>query len=538
MTSRVSVWLLLVLASSTVESARAQETEPTAPNTAAPETSVVDRRSPKISSLELAKWIDEQFAKQWESSGIASPAVVDDATFMRRVYLDLVGAIPAVPHVRDFLYATGTYKRQDLIDRLLRNDRRPERYASRSAEHLARIWRRVMIPQNSPNAAMAAGFEPWLRDQFASNVAYDEFARTLLTSTPTPNPMPENQVRRPAMAPLQVFYQANGGTPVSSADAVTRYFLGVRIGCAQCHPHPFSSWKQEDFWGMAAFFSNATADGQLPKISDEAGASYSAKVLWDKDITIPEDKSPREALADWMVSPTNPNFASTAVNRIWQHLCGRGIVAEVDDLDQVADEERAVLDELGKMFAESGYNMRWLIEGICKSKFYQRVSLSADAEGDAEFALRPLKTLTPEQVFDSLEEALSLPVGRVDNPPRFNGLRDAFVNRMDEAASESPEEFRAGIPQALMVMNGKVTADATSLEKSRTLRATVDAPFLKPADKIETLYLAAFTRKPSEQELEFLLKHVENQTNEKARGRAYEEVFWGMLNSPEFVLSR
>lgn len=527
MNRRVSVWVLLVLAGFAMGGTLAQEAEPKAE----------DRRSPKISSLELARWIDERFAAEWEASGLATPPVVDDATFMRRVYLDLVGAIPSVPHVRDFLYATGTYKREDLIDRLLRDDRRPETYASRSAEHLARIWRRAMIPKNSPNAAMAAGFEPWLRDQFASNAAYDEFARTLLTAAPAPNPMP-NLMGRPVPESVQVFYQANGGTPISAADAVTRYFLGVRIGCAQCHPHPFSSWKQEDFWGMAAFFASATANGELPQIRDEGGAAYKAKFLWDNEITIPEDQSPREVLADWVVSPMNPNFASTAANRIWQHLCGRGLVASVDDLDQVSAEERAVLDELGKMFAESGYNMRWLIEGICKSKFYQRVSLLENAGGDAELALRPLKTLTPEQIFDSLEEALALPIGRVDNPPRFNGLRDAFVDRMDEAASDSPEDFRAGIPQALMVMNGKLTADATSLEKSRTLAAAVDAPFLKPADKIETLFLAAFTRMPSEQELEFLLKHVESQPNEKMRGQAYEEVFWGMLNSPEFVLSR
>ena len=124
---------------------------------------------------------------------------------------------------------------------------------------------------------------------------------------------------------------------------------------------------------MAAFFSNGASDGQLPQISDEGGATYKAKYLWEDEISISEDKSPREALADWMVSPSNPNFASTAVNRIWQHLCGRGIVAEVDDLDQVIKEERTVLDQLGKMFAESGYNMRWLIEGICKSDFYQRI---------------------------------------------------------------------------------------------------------------------------------------------------------------------
>ena len=83
-----------------------------------------------------------------------------------------------------------------------------------------------------------------------------------------------------------------------------------------------------------------------------------------------------------------------------------------------------------------------------------------------------------------------------------------------------------------------MTADATSLDKSRTLRAVVEAPFLKPVDKIETLYLAAFTRMPSDEELDFLLKHIESQPNEESRGRAYEEVFWGLLNSPEFVLSR
>lgn len=525
---RISVYSLIILVGCVVGTSQGQEAEPN-------ETT----RAPKISSLELAKWIDERFAAEWKERGLDAPKVVDDATFMRRVYLDLIGAIPSVPHVRDFLYATGTFKREDLIDRLLRYRPRPERYEARSSEHLARIWRRAMIPQNSPNAAMAPAFEPWLRDQFAANAAYDEFARTLLTAMPAaaPNPQP-NQLRRQGPEAVQVFYQANGGTPVTAANAVTRYFLGVRIGCAQCHPHPFSEWKQDDFWGMAAFFSNGTANGAVPQISDEGGATYKAKVLWTDGITIPADKSPREALADWLVSPENPNFASTAVNRIWQHLCGRGIVAAVDDLDQVGDEERAVLDELGVMFAESGYNMRWLIEGICKSKFYQRVSLSENAEGEAELALRPLKTMTPEQVFDSLEEALALPIGRVDNPPRYSGMRDAFVNRMDEAASESPEDYRAGIPQALMVMNGKLTADATSLEKSRTLRAVVEAPFLTPDQKIETLYLAAFTRMPSEEELEFLLKHVESQSDEKTRGGAYEEVFWGMLNSPEFVLSR
>ncbi len=110
---------------------------------------------------------------------------------------------------------------------------------------------------------------------------------------------------------------------------------------------------------------------------------------------------------------------------------------------------------------------------------------------------RPLKTLLPEQVFDSLEQALSLPVAKVDNGPRFNGEREQFVARMNEAAAESPADYKGGIPQALMLMNGKLTADATSLETSRTLRAVVEAPFLRQRrPKLETLYLAPLTRKP------------------------------------------
>ena len=141
MPKQISVCLLFAFVSVCLSPLRGQELEPSAAAPSKP-AAVTARPAPKISSSELARWIDERFAAQWEESGVDAPTVVDDATFMRRVYLDLVGSIPAVPHVRDFFYATGTYKREDLVDRLLQDDRRPERYASRSAEHLARIWRR------------------------------------------------------------------------------------------------------------------------------------------------------------------------------------------------------------------------------------------------------------------------------------------------------------------------------------------------------------------------------------------------------------
>jgi hypothetical protein len=499
-----------------------------APSKDAPQTSQGQSApAEKLSPLELAQWIDGQFEERFKLK-LAASEVVDDATFLRRAYLDLVGAIPSVAETRDFLADKNTYKREDLIDRLLAD--------RRSAEHMARVWRRVLVPGSAPNAMYATQMEPWLVQQFSTNVPYDDFARSLITATGAQGGSP------------MVFYQAIGNRPENLANAFSRIFLGVRLGCAQCHDHPFADWKQEDFWGLAAFFAgmnanqpNGTAtDTRLAKIKPEdSDREYVARFLWDGEAEIPEDKLPRQVLAEWLASPKNPNFAATAVNRVWQHLCGRGMAGSVDDLDQVDPAERALLDALAGKFAEADFDLRWLIQGISKTKVYQRRSGSATAAGEPPApAHRSLKTLSPEQVFDSLEQALALPVSRSDASPRYNGERDQLVLRLNEAYDESPEQFRAGIPQTLIMMNGRLISKATDLDESRTLRAVIEAPFLSASEKIETLYLAAFTRKPRPDELETMLQLVKSQPDTKEQRRVYAEIFWAILNSPEFVLSR
>jgi hypothetical protein len=500
----------------------------------------------KLTTQELADWIDRRFEEEYQKAGVTPSPLVDDATFLRRAFLDLQGRIPTVSQVRDFLAEEGSFKRQDSIDRLLNDNRQPERAAQRSADHLGRVWRRMMVPASAPGAAMATQLDPWLARKFAENTPYDQFARTLLLA-PGPQPQP-NPTTPPAQdnpdAAAAFFRQAVGTQPENLASAYVRVFLGVRIQCAQCHDHPMADWTQKDFWGMAALIG--AGDGKQPQPApaptikpDTEEVTYTAKLLWSEEPLkeIPADKSPAELLADWMVSSDNPNFAATAVNRTWQYLCGRGLVGSVEDLDQVSPEERKILDELAKLFIDAGYDLQWLIAGICKSKVYQQAVAIEPADGET-FVHRPLKALLPEQVFDSLEQALSLPVARADNGPRFNGERDQFVARMNESASDTPADFKGGIPQALMLMNGRLTADATSLETSRTLRAVVEAPFLKNEAKIEALYLAALTRQPTPEELDFFRQHIESQENAEARKQAYAEIFWGLLNSPEFVLSR
>lgn len=525
----------------------------------------------KLTAQELAAWIDERFEKEYERLGVKPAAVVDDATFLRRLSIDLQGRIPTVAQLRDFVADEGSFKRPDYVDRLLTADSRPDRYARRSSENLARVWRRMMIPASSPGAEMATQLEPWLARQFAANTPYNEVTRKLLLAKPGaqlrglgPLPMP---VAAPADPDAEafLFQQAVGGLPENLASAYARVFLGVRLNCAQCHDHPFTDWKQKDFWGVAAFFNSAMPGGEatptdgekppmppppanqpvpVPTIQATGGsyenAVYTAKLLWENETLkeVPAGKTPRELLADWLVAPQNPNFAATAVNRTWQYLCGRGLAGSVDDLDRVSKEERKILDDLAKLFVDSGYDLRWLITGICKSKVYQQSLGSQPAADTDSLVQRPLKTLLPEQVFDSLEQALSLPIAKADNGPRWSGERDQFVARMNEAAPESPVDYKGGIPQALMLMNGKLTADATSLDSSRTLRAVVEAPFLPPQEKIETLYLAAVTRKPSAAESKYLLDHVLAQKDEQQQKQAYAQILWGLLNSPEFVLSR
>lgn len=506
----------------------------------------------KMTTQDLADWIDRRFEEEYKRAGVTPAEAVDDPTFLRRIFLDLQGRIPTVAQTRSFLDDSGSFKRQDYVDRLLNDDRQQHRFAQRSSSHLARVWRRMMVPSNSPGVAMATQLEPWLAKQFSSNTPYDQFARKLLVATPAVPIAPgEARPQAPPMTPADpdadavLFQQAVGQMPENLASAYVRVFLGVRINCAQCHDHPLADWKRSDFWGVAALLSGpptkqaqATPAPTIKPQDDEV--TYTAKLLWsDQPLKeIPAEKSPRELLADWMIAPQNPNFAATAVNRIWQYLCGRGLAGSVDELDQVTPEERRMLDDLAKLFVESGYDVRWLITGIAKSRVYQQGVVREAPTEEAGFVHRPLKTLMPEQVFDSLEQALSLPIAKADNGPRFNGEREQFVARMDEAFVDVPADYKGGIPQALMLMNGKLTADATSLDNSRTLRAIVEAPFLNAEQKLEALFLASLTRRPEANELAFLLQHVNGQKTEPERKAAYAEIMWGLLNSPEFVLSR
>jgi hypothetical protein len=498
-----------------------------------------EQQGSPVAPYDLATWLDEQFGRIWKEAGV-EVSRVDDATFLRRAYLDLHGRIPSVAETRDFLKDESADKRQRLVDRLLVDAQKADWNTEQFAAQYARLWRRMMLPPGGNNAFLTQQFEPWLARQFRENIAYDQLARRLVTA------------RGDDGARTAAFYAAVGGNPEGYATAFSRIFLGARLGCAQCHDHPFADWKQGDFWGLAAFFAGTTGNqpggpgsGRIEEMRKSTishkDVEYTAKFLWGGLAEIPDGKLPRDVLADWMTATDNPNFAAVAVNRVWQALNGRGLVAGVDDLDLAAPDERGpILDELAGRFKYASYDLRWLIRGICASRAYQAPSASPDTDDATLLAgHRPLKVLTSEQVFDSLEQALMLPITRShSDSARHNGARMQMVSRLDESAGESPEEYSAGIPQVLMLMNGRITADAISLERSRTLKAVIEAPFLDESSKLDTLFLATLTRYPTEKERSFLLQHIRTQRNDQDRRAAFDEIFWALINSPEFVMCR
>ncbi|XZE19593.1 DUF1553 domain-containing protein [Pirellulaceae bacterium SH449] len=488
---------------------------------------------------ELAAWIDQKGIEVYGEL----PELCDDLTFARRIYLDTIGRIPSLSELRDF-QANGDSRRRQLIHELVFGDgERGALYQRLVSSHLARQWRRVLIPPGTTVNGAPETIEPWLNESFEQNKPLDEIMRELVRSSPN--------------NPANAYFNLIGADAANYAGHVSRVMLGVRIECAQCHDHPFAPWKQQDFWGLAAFYSDlgmnrSTEDAGVGTIESD-GVQYTAKYLWTTNpafsdpVTGQPPSSNRSVsgtevrlkLARWITARENPHFSSTMVNRMWQQLVGRGIYADVENLDSASPENRVLLDALGDKFAEIEFDTRVLLAAILKSKWYQAKSLEFELLARPDQFARSLKASSPEQVFDSLETSLHLPLSRINpSSARWSGDRLQLVSRLNETSGVTPEDYASGIPQALMFMNGKLTSDAIDWETSRLLRAVVEAPFLDEDARLDSLFLSVLTRLPTEAERSALTTYLLDFDNDSSKRRAYGEVLWALLNSPEFVLCR
>lgn len=503
-------------------------------------------------ALSLARKIDELVAQRWEAAKVVPAPGVDDATFIRRASLDIAGKIPSVADLHEFLDDASPDKRRRLIERLLDSPAYVMNFSN--------FWRSVMLPETQTDLetrVLVPQFEAWLRKQLSANTSYDRLVRDILTVPIDPR-LATNPLQPQAEVTPVGFYQSKQLKPENLAAGTARMFLGVRIECAQCHDHPFDNWKREQFWGYAAFFAGVERDQ-----SGAMGALDAIRELFDRrELTIPgtETKvvptyldgeqpklkfrdSSRRVLADWMVSRDNSYFARTAVNRLWGHFFGLGLVHPIDDF--TADNPPShpeLLDELGREFAAHGYDLKFVIRAITASKAYQLSSEQTDESqvNPRLFARMSLKGLSPEQLFDSIAQATGFYEPFANRNPfamMTNSPREEFVQMFDNSR-DSVTEQQTTILQALSMMNGQFVADATGLQKSATLTAVADFPLMSTAERVEALYMAAFSRKPRNEELSRLVRYVDSGGAAKDRKKALSDVFWALLNSSEFLFNR
>ncbi len=495
----------------------------------------------------MADKIDQLVAVSWATNHVTPAPLADDGTFLRRLSLDVIGRIPLVSETRRFLRDPASDKREQVLERLLDSPG----YVS----NFSNIWRDLLLPEAKADFQqrfLSNQIERWLRKQFTDNISYDRMVRELLTV-----PMPTDRrgmffvLQQGAPSPLG-FYQSKQGKPENLAASTARLFLGIRLECAQCHNHPFSRWTREQFWGQAAFFGGIRSQNEngilspLSEVADRRELSIpgteriaQARFLDGKEPLWRYKVNSRTVLADWMTAAENPYFARAAVNRLWAHLFGIGIVEPVDDLnDENQPSHPELLDELTRQFVRHGFDLRFLIRAITLSKTYQLSSThpSTTPPDMRLFASMPVKGLSQDQLIESL--SLTIGVPSLTSSQRRNIFDPSQTSFQDKFVSQDQRtEYQTSIPQALALMNSRLIAEATHPQRSQFLAAVINSPFLDTDGRIETLYLAALSRKPRPDELEKFRHYVEKGGAGKDQKSALGDVFWALLNSPEFFLN-
>lgn len=504
-----------------------------------------------LSEQELAKKIDQFLAARWKVERVQPVAVADDAEYLRRLHLDLLGRIPSRAEAQAFLEDRTPNKRERIVRRLLKE--------GAHVEHFVNVWRDLLIPEtnNVDVQGQLNSFNDWLRKQFSQNVPYDRMVGELLTvpfgsERLRSRRMTAKETNDPAAPSPRAFYLAKDVKPENLAASTARLFLGVSIECAQCHNHPFASWSRQHFWGFAAFFAGLQRDPESNGVIREAFDRRDIKIpgggLTSTEARFLDETQPRwkynvgarATLAEWLTAGGNPYFARAAVNRLWAHLFGLGLVEPVDDFrTDNPPSHPDLLDELAGQFVAHRFDLHYLLRSITASRAYQLTSAapaSLSASGRL-FAHMTVKGLTPEQLFDSLAVATGY------RPPRPKGpaeaaAPDARAEFLARFANGQPRtEMQRSIQQALLLMNGSFIVDATRPEKGAVLASIAKDPSLNTAGKVEALYLATLSRRPTAREAKRFVNYVERTGSTKDEKQALGDIFWTLLNCAEFSLN-
>ncbi len=469
----------------------------------------------------------------------------DDNEFLRRAFLDTIGVLPTVDEAKSFLADQSKTKRDQLIEQLLA---RPE-----FVDYWAYQWSDLFLLSGSrlrPEAIKA--YYKWVRDRVAENASWDEIARGVILAKGSTF---ENGAAN--------FYSLHQD-PQDMVETVSMAFLGMSIQCAHCHDHPNEKWTNDDYYGMVSLFARVRGKGwggdtrsgdgnrtifladQGEILQPRTARPQPPKPLDSEAVSFEDPIDRREYLTKWLTSPQNPYFAKAIVNRVWANFLGRGLVEAVDDLrlTNPASNEK-LLSRLADEFVRYQFDLKRLMRTILQSETYQRSHhMRKENEADQRFhAHSQPRRLKAEVLLDAISQVTGIPTEFKDQPANTRAIQlpDANIASYFLDTFGRPERIltctcersdEPSMTQVLHLTNGKTIQDKLESKDGRI------GKFLETnasnAEIIETIYLAALTRYPTDDERQRLTAVLVEVSADEKRS-AIEDLFWSVLTSKEFL---
>lgn len=484
-------------------------------------------------------YVDRHVDDKLQQLQFAPAPLCDDGTFVRRVYLDVIGILPTLQETEAFLQDDRPDKRAQLINTLLN---RPEH-----AKFWALKWGDLLrLSVKQIGAPSVHKYHRWIEGALGRNMPYDQFATSLLTASGST-----------MINPAANFYRTSANRD-DAVETSAQIFLGTRIQCAKCHNHPFERWTQDNYYGMASFFNRVerkrTGKGDetviLSGTVGEVTHPLNGKTMkpWAPaagELPVEATADRRGAFAQWLTGPSNPFFARVEVNRLWAHVMGRGIVEPFDDFRDTNPPANApLLDALAEDFVRNGFDRRHVLRTILNSRTYQAQSTrNAFNKDDRKyFSHYQPRMLSAEQLLDAIGEVTGLPerIGGLPADMKCTQLPAPELAKIDflkvfgqperQSACECERTDDTSLEGALQLYNGKLLHDRLRNGNNRFRRAMAEGK--DDAAVVREFYLASLCRPPSAKELQLSLAHL---SAAKDRNAAMEDIAWAILNKTEFL---
>ncbi|WP_339732457.1 DUF1549 domain-containing protein [uncultured Gimesia sp.] len=500
-------------------------------------------------------YINQRVRQGWEDNEVEASPVASDEEWLRRVHLDIIGQIPSTEIIEQFIKDRDPAKRSKIIDKLLDDPAYVQNFTN--------VWTNLLIGRRTPRRVSRNGMQKFLREVFTKNRPWDEVVQDIVTAE---GHFEENGAVNYLLAQMQ-----NNDEAVQVTAATTRLFLGIQVQCTQCHNHPFNDWKQNQFWEYNSFFrqmrrvnhrkTDPKTGRQVDDYSEVIATGFNGPVYYEKRSGLMQVAYPifenmkvdpasgverRKELSKLIVQGEKPLIATAIVNRMWGYFMGYGFTRPVDDMGpHNPSSHPELLAKMAEELVKKKYDLKQLARWICNSEAYNLTSqygrkneMDSPERGETPlFSHMYVKNMTAEQLYDSLIVATGAHKSGRSNWEQAEEQRRRWMRQFmvafDNDSGDDSTTFNGTIPQALMMMNGELTKNAISADRGSYLNQLLLEKGNDQA-KIRKMFIATLSRYPDRREINSAQKLIGGSRDKLS---AYQDLYWALLNSNEFVFN-